>query len=217
MSDYWNPGAEDRYRQIWGMYKGAISALLEELKNDNRQAFDQLFRMYYRPLVKFAMQLLDVRQDAEDAVSAFFIRLWQKRNGLPVIQYPETYFYTAVKNTCLNLKRAHKLRSLLHQPADLVQAVDRGGYQQPAESKELKQVLDKAIAALPVQRRLIFMLVKEDGLKCGEVAAILNLSVRTVENQLYKAVKTLAAVISRHLGYNPQKTKAGRRLGIMFL
>ena len=66
------------------------------------------------------------------------------------------------------------------------------------------RLLNGAVAALPEQRRLIFRLVKEQGLKSNAVAEILGISVRTVENQLYKAVKTLADSISAYLGYHPQ-------------
>jgi len=184
------------------MQTDEISALLEGLKSDDHEAFDRLFRLFYRRLLKFARQFLSVPQDAEDAVSVFFIRLWQKRKDLPAVRYPETYFYTAVKNTCLNYKRAHKLKMITGVDGD-------AAAHQPAESKELQRLLQRAVQALPLQRRLIFMLVKEDGLKCREVAEILNLSVRTVESQLYKAVKTLAGEISSHLGYNPQKNRVG--------
>ncbi|WP_300602720.1 sigma-70 family RNA polymerase sigma factor [Niabella sp.] len=192
------------------MHTEEINALIEGLKKDDAQAFDQLFRLFYRRLLKFALQFLTVQQDAEDVVSIFFVRLWQKRKNLPVIHYPETYFYTAVRNTCLNYKRAHKLRMI-------TDSNDPGTDHHPAESKELQRLLEKAVQALPLQRKLIFMLVKEDGLKCREVAVILNLSVRTVESQLYKAVKTLAGEISGHLGYDPQKAKMARSLGMLLL
>ncbi|MNL26123.1 RNA polymerase sigma factor [compost metagenome] len=73
------------------------------------------------------------------------------------------------------------------------------------ENKELAALLDQAVRALPEQRRIIFRLIKEDGFKSREVARILNISVRTVENQMYKAVKVLADNLSTYLGYHPQK------------
>ena len=62
-----------------------------------------------------------------------------------------------------------------------------------------------AVEALPEQRRINYRLIKQDELKSKEVAQILNISVRTVENQMYKAVKSLADAISSYLGYHPQK------------
>ena len=78
------------------------------------------------------------------------------------------------------------------------------------EESELTKILDQAIAALPDQRRIIFKLVKEEGLKCKAVAEILDISVRTVENQLYKAVSILADAVSGYLGYHPQ-TKISKK------
>lgn len=72
------------------------------------------------------------------------------------------------------------------------------------DDRELARLLDLAITFLPEQRKIIFRLVKEQGLKSNAVAEILGISVRTVENQLYKAVKTLANSISGYLGYHPQ-------------
>jgi RNA polymerase sigma-70 factor (ECF subfamily) len=80
-----------------------------------------------------------------------------------------------------------------------------GRQEQLIEDKELAQLISFAVAALPEQRRLIFRLIKEEGLKSSAVAAILGISTRTVENQLYKAVKVIAGSISGYLGYHPQK------------
>ncbi|WP_460686336.1 RNA polymerase sigma-70 factor [Niabella aquatica] len=194
-----------------------VSILIEDLKKDDRQAFDKLFRQYYVRLVKFATTFLDSRQSAEDAVSVFFMRLWKKRKILPVIKSPETYFYTAVKNTCLNYKRDFKFKTMPYQQEEILSAGLQATHQQPIELKELKYLIEKAVQTLPGQRRLIFRLVKENGLKCREVAEILSLSVRTVETQLHKAVKTLADEISHHIGYNPQQKGAGRNLKLLLL
>jgi RNA polymerase sigma factor (sigma-70 family) len=80
------------------------------------------------------------------------------------------------------------------------------------ERKELALKLNKAVEALPEQRKIIFRLVKENGLKCREVAQILNISRRTVENQMFKAVKTLADALTPYLGYNPQKRISGKQM-----
>ncbi|MGV3547220.1 MAG: sigma factor-like helix-turn-helix DNA-binding protein, partial [Pedobacter sp.] len=74
------------------------------------------------------------------------------------------------------------------------------------------KLLDVAVSSLPEQRKIIFKLIKEDGLKTSAVAQILGLSKRTVENQLYKAVKTLADKISGYLGYHPQAKTSKKQL-----
>ena len=73
-------------------------------------------------------------------------------------------------------------------------------------------MLNLAIQQLPEQRKIIFSLIKEQGLKPKAVAEILGISVRTVENQLYKAVKILSDSISEYLGYHPQAKTAQKRM-----
>jgi RNA polymerase sigma factor (sigma-70 family) len=80
------------------------------------------------------------------------------------------------------------------------------------ERKELTLKLNQAIDALPQQRKIIFKLIKENGLKCREVAQILDISTRTVENQMYKTVRALADALTPYLGYNPQKSKFGKQM-----
>lgn len=80
------------------------------------------------------------------------------------------------------------------------------------EDKELVRLLDSAVLKLPEQRRIIFSLIKEQGMRSNAVAEILGISIRTVESQLYKAVKTLADSISEYLGYHPQGKKSQKRM-----
>ena len=177
-----------------------VILLFENIKQNDKNAFDKLFCEYYEKLTWLAFQYLKQSEDAEDVVSEFFVNLWQRRSSLPEINSPVSYLYKSVKNACLNYKRrpAKSNTGNYEVQDDKVKTI-------PAETKELSHLLNNTINELPEQRRIIFKLIKENGLKSKEVAEILNLSERTVENQLYKALKTLSDSISRYLGYNPQK------------
>ncbi|SFH40033.1 RNA polymerase sigma-70 factor [Pedobacter insulae] len=186
--------------------KEKILSLFREIQNGNKLAFNELFLMYYPKLLTFAKQYTKNQESAEEITSELFVKIWIKRAGLFEILNPEVYLFIAIKNACLNLIRSEKKRSQffheeLHQSIALCS--DDDGLKM--ENQELKKQLDLAVKALPEQRKLIFKLIKEDGLKAQEVALILNISVRTVENQLYKAVKALAEAISDYIGYHPQK------------
>ena len=78
--------------------------------------------------------------------------------------------------------------------------------QEDMEHLELHQKLNSIIETLPEQRRIIFKMIKEDELSAKQVAEILDISIRTVENQIYKAVNTLEAEITAYLGYSPRKS-----------
>ncbi|TKC06544.1 RNA polymerase sigma-70 factor [Pedobacter polaris] len=192
--------------------KSKIVQLFSEIQHGNKAAFDELFALYYDKLLAFAIQYIKQTESAEEITSELFVRIWLKRDGLSKVLNPEVYLYVAVKNACLNLIRSDKKRYLLfvEQPSGqpFEQVADH--YSTGIEDRELVKLLDFAVASLPEQRKLIFRLVKEQGLKNSTVAQILGISVRTVENQLYKAVKTLADSISGYLGYHPQ-TKISRK------
>lgn len=185
----------------------SIVMLFKEIHEGMETAFNELFLTYYDRLVAFSVQYVKQQECAEEITSELFVKLWLRRNTLPDILNPEVYLYVAIKNASLNyLRGSKKNNGPLLDRIEEATVLPLGDYPGPElETKELTRKLDEAIAALPEQRRIIFRLIKEDGLKCREVARILNISVRTVENQMYKAVKNLADAISPYLGYHPQK------------
>lgn len=185
----------------------SVVTLFKEIHEGNELAFNELFLTWYDRLVSFSISYVKQQEYAEELTSELFVKLWLKRDTLSGILKPEVYLYVAVKNAALNHLRGHKKSTRLwvndveNSLVPEVAEQDRS----ELETRELTRILDEAIAGLPEQRRIIFRLIKEEELKCKEVASILDLSVRTVENQLYKAVKTLADAISPYLGYHPQK------------
>jgi RNA polymerase sigma-70 factor (family 1) len=186
--------------------KSEIVSLFKEIEHGNTVAFDTLFSRYYYRLLAFAQQYTKQIESAEEITSELFVKIWLKRAGLSKITNPEVYLFIAIKNAGLNLIRSEKKRDLLFtsQPSLKEKEKIDDNYVAAIEENELQKILDKSINSLPEQRKLIFKLIKEEGLKSKEVAEILGISIRTVENQLYKAIKTLAQEISSYLGYHPQ-------------
>jgi RNA polymerase sigma-19 factor, ECF subfamily len=190
------------------MAEGAteLKELFKVISLGDKKAFDLLFRNYYVLLIRFASSYLKREEDADEVVSELFVKLWLKRTELDKIVNPKVYLYVSVKNACLNFIRNTSRNKFIsldegldgQQPASVADSP-----QTMMEDKQLQAKLDQAVSALPEQRRLIFIMVKVDGLKCREVAEIMNLSVRTVEGQVFKAVKTLADELTGYLGYNP--------------
>lgn len=197
-----------------------ISIWFNEIQHGNKQAFDELFHYYYPRLVAFAKSYTRQAESAEELTAELFVKLWLKRHTLPAILNPEVYLYRAVKNASLNLIRANKKRKQLFAATGENEATELAVvHDQVLEDKELKQLLDQAVSSLPEQRRIIFRLIKEDGLKPLAVAQILGISKRTVENQLYRAVKILGDTIEAYLGYDPQskvKRHLQDRLSLLF-
>ncbi len=164
---------------------------------DDTQAYKQLFLLFYPSLVHFAASILKSKESAEEIVSDVFIKIWQKRQHLDKVENLSFYLFTAVKNRCINQFNdfknraeidisdvATEFKSLYHDPEQTL-----------ISAENIKQIRE-AIQELPPRCRLIFKLVKEEGLKYKEVAELLQLSVKTVENQMSLAFKKIGTAIN---------------------
>jgi RNA polymerase sigma-70 factor (family 1) len=164
--------------------------------NDDSKAFEQLFYALNKPLIKFCVLYVRQNEVAEDIVSELFVKCWQNREKLSGINNPATYLYIAVKNQSLNhIKKYSNIHLVQIEDTDEFKLVNTYNPQKELEKKELVFKLDKAISALPQQCRIIFRLIKEDGMKYKEVGEVLDISPRTVQTQLFRALKKLSMVL----------------------
>lgn len=173
-----------------------MEQLLERIaKNSDQLAFGQLFSHYCDRLIYFAAAFVRSREEAEEVVADVFVKLWQTRERLPDIRYFQTYLYTAVRNTALN----HQSRAIFpHEALDDGHAALVPCLVTPEDaliSRENLRQIEQAVNQLPLRCRLIFKLVKEDGLSYREVAEVLDISVNTVNAQITIALKKLGSAI----------------------
>jgi RNA polymerase sigma-70 factor (family 1) len=169
---------------------------------DDDKAFESLFYLLNTPLIKFSMMYLHQKEAAEEIVSDVFVKCWLNRKNLIDVQRMDTYLFVAVKNQSLNyLKKYSHIHLVQMEDTNEVKFVKTFSPQEALEKKELLFKMEQSIEALPQQCRIIFRLIKEDGIKYKEVAEILNISPRTVQTQLFRAMKKLGAVLSDY--YNP--------------
>lgn len=153
----------------------------------DRTAFEALFRAHYKPLCAFANGYLADADKSEDLVQELFIRLWLDREKLTVTSSIKAYLFAAVRNRCLNaLKVAVRMRRV----SDQQDALAEEGFTEDEHTERIARV-QAAVAGLPDERRKVFTMCRFDGLKYAEVAARLGISVKTVENQMGKALKDL--------------------------
>jgi RNA polymerase sigma-70 factor (family 1) len=158
----------------------------------DQAAYKELFVLLHSRLKQFAYSILKSNEEAEELVSDVFIRIWEKREQLTNIESPLLYFYTTVKN--LSLNRLNKQKRQLGNPAEdwLVQL--NSIYFDPEQlmmTEEMMRKIRQAVNDLPPRCRIIFKLIKEDGLKYKETAELLQLSVKTVEAQMAIALRRL--------------------------
>jgi RNA polymerase sigma-70 factor (ECF subfamily) len=169
------------------------SYLLERIaRSSDEAAYRELFYTYYPSLFRFATTLLHEEQLAEEIVSDVFINIWKGRESLTSIRNLRVYLFVAVKNLCHRaLSRAGAQPEMLEE--EVMQSETGGGAMADGMllSKELNQAFDLAVAALPERCRLIFRLVREEGLRYREIAIILNISQKTIEAQMTIATRRI--------------------------
>ena len=176
--------------------------------HDDDKAFEALFHLLNTPLIKFSRMYVHQKEAAEEIVSDVFVRCWLNRKNLTGVHNMETYLFIAVKNQSLNYIKKHSHIYLVQiDETSEIKFVNSFIPQEELEKKELLFKMQQSIEALPQQCRIIFKLIKEEGIKYKEVAEILNISPRTVQTQLFRAMKKLAVVLSEHL--NPVRRADG--------
>lgn len=168
----------------------------QEIARRNESAFNDLFRHFYLHLVNFAVDMIKDRHAAEEIVSDVFVKLWQKNDDILLIQKLRVFLFVAVKNQSLNYLRDHSFWKVTVNTDNETSITSTDNPEEDLAFRELYFKLNQAVAQLPNQCKQVFKLVKEDGLKYKEVAEILQISPRTVETQLFRAIKKLRKVLS---------------------
>ena len=161
------------------------------LESDSR-AFRDFFNLYYSRLLRLAYYYLSCMYASEEVVSSVFIGIWNNREKLNDISKIEAYLFTSVKYKCINYLRDNK-SSEMHPLDDLNKMPDYE-FSSPIHdllNNELRGRVLEIIEKLPPRCKLVFELVKEDGLKYKEVAEMLDISVKAVEAQVSKAMITI--------------------------
>ncbi|MET0392177.1 MAG: RNA polymerase sigma-70 factor [Chitinophagaceae bacterium] len=174
---------------------GRRIALYEDIK-----AYKELYMLLAEGLQRFSYSMIRSREAAEEIVSDVFIKIWQIRSRLGEIDNLRVYMYTITKNFSINyIQRNYKNAPVSIETMDIEPVIETGDPEELCISAEMVNNIRKTIRQLPPQCRLVFQLVKEDGLKYKEAAEVLNISALTVRNQLAIAVRKIAASLPPHL------------------
>ncbi|MEN9458388.1 MAG: hypothetical protein RL135_966 [Bacteroidota bacterium] len=172
--------------------------------NNDQSAYRSLFIQLHGKLKQFSFSIVRSEEEAEDIVSELFVLIIQRKEQLCQLESPLYYFYTTVRNMSLNLLKKQKRRAGLSMDEWQVQL--NSIYFRPdllMITEEMVSKIKMAINSLPNRCRLIFKLIKEDGLKYKEVAELLNISVKTVEAQMAIAMRRMAQSMQVDLQSKP--------------
>lgn len=163
--------------------------LFERIKQRDKTAFDILFRKYYAALCRFSYAMCLSEEDAEESIQDLFVHLWEKSSVINIETSLKAYLYTSARNYTLNaMKKRQIVRNYLNEYAE------NGSLQEQEEKiseAEIGQLIQMGVDTLPEKCREIFILSKQEGLTYDEIAEYLNISKKTIENQMGIALRKL--------------------------
>jgi RNA polymerase sigma-70 factor (ECF subfamily) len=176
-----------------------VDQLITTLRAGDIAAFEMLFRTYYQSLCNYAYTFVRDREEAEEVVQSTFMGVWEKRDNLTIHTGVKPYLYAMVRNACLNLLKHEKIKQ--RHAAMEIASGERSAESvaRTVEASELEHRIVNAMSKLPEQCRLVFKLSRFEELKYAEIAEQLNISVKTVENQMGKALRVMREQLKDYL------------------
>ena len=174
-----------------------ISAI-QRIQKGNIKAYEQLFRKYYEQLCQWAYQYLHDRDSSEEVVQDLFYNIWLKREDLDFRVSVKSYLYQSISNNCKMILRQKKRRSEIEsnlasesrmstEPEDLL------------ETEEINDIVNRTLINLPERSATIFKMSRFEGMKYSEIAEKLNISVKTVEANMSKALAMFRQNLEKYI------------------
>lgn len=175
------------------------SDIVRAIRQGQESAFEQLFRTYYERLCRYADTLLKDADEAEEMVQTVFLTIWEKRADWEVTLSLKAYLYRAVHNHCLNRIKHYGVRENHREYALYVQADGYDPVTETIQASELEDRIERAVSKLPGQCQVVFRMSRFEEMKYQEIADQLGLSVKTIENQIGKALRIMRQELADYL------------------
>lgn len=167
--------------------------ILKKVSEGDEKAFRNLFEYYYPKVKAFITTFIDDDADAEDLAQNIFVKIWLQRSILPEIRSFGAYLYTITRNTAIDFGRVRKIRiPLTEENSDHASAECQSEHEFFAKETEIQ--IAAAISKLPEKRKQVFIMSRMEGKTNGEIADIMGISKKTVENHLNLVLKELRKI-----------------------
>lgn len=170
--------------------------LLDQLRKGDEKALEELYERYWEQLFISAYNLVKNREICEDILQEIFIDLWNKRERLEIRVSLKSYLYTCTVYKVYDYFRKNKKIIKIELLEDFDKRIQTSDPESRMIHEELVSHVNNAIDSLPEKCRIIFRLSRDEQLSYKEIADKLNISVKTVEAQITKALKILKSTIS---------------------
>lgn len=166
----------------------------------SKKGYEALFKEHYKSLVIFANSYLKDIDQSEEIVQDVFVNLWNKRKSIDINTNPKSYLYASVRNVSLNTIKHNKyVHAYMRYNQEQI-SINEQHEADTVVASEMEEKIADVIAKMPPERKKIFLMSRNEGLKYREISEKLNISVKTVENQMGKALKYLREELAEYLG-----------------
>lgn len=177
--------------------------LISQVKKGDIKAFEQLFRNYYSPLYHYAMSIVGERDAAEEIVEELFYVIWRDRGKLDIFRSTKSYLYTSVWNSCIQYIRQRQKENECYQNMQQLLPGYTDSLEEETEYHELQALVEACLTKMPDRCRQVFQMHRTEGLKYTEIANKLDISVKTVEAAISKALNILRKEIESYYNERP--------------
>jgi RNA polymerase sigma-70 factor (ECF subfamily) len=174
-----------------------------EIKNGNVEAFKLFFESIYHELYFYCRKFILNPNDAKDLLQDVFLRLWENRSEVDIYVSLKSYVFRSVHNECINYLKRKTPEFVPDGISDIsdynntINSVDNP--YSDVLVHEIERTINESVEQLPEQCKTIFMMSRFEGMPNKEIAEKMQISVRTVETQIYRALKILKAQLKDYL------------------
>ncbi|MCL4483010.1 MAG: RNA polymerase sigma-70 factor [Bacteroidetes bacterium] len=178
---------------------------LHRFKEGNESAFEEVFKTGYNRIVGFCQQFTGDKDQAQSLAQEAFVKLWLNREKIETVNGIRSFLYTAAKTDCLNYIRHKKVigkyqdKQLQLKEGELNREILESFDFDQLELLELETMIIRSINELPEKCRLVFVLSRMEGKKNCEIATQLDITVKSVEANMTRALKTLRLKLAEYL------------------
>ncbi len=175
------------------------NVLVSKLKSGDNSAFSTIFSAYYRDLVLFAARFTRNQENAEEIVQDIFVKLWENHESLKIDISLKSFLLKSIQNKCIDMIRHRKIKDIHVSYVLENQTLYECDTDNYVLFSDLKEQIDKTLDRLPDELSGVFRMSRYKGLKYDEIAGILNVSVRTIEVRIAKALNVLRAELKDYI------------------